>query len=141
MALEQGQTLSFRSEIVQGEQDLSADTLKIALYTGDATLGPTTTAYTTDNEVVGTGYTAGGNTLTGVTINTDSVNNIVYINFNNVSWSGASFSARGALIYNSTQSNKSIAVLDFGADKLFTSTNNTITMPTNTATTALLRFV
>jgi hypothetical protein len=141
MALQQGQTLSFRSEMIQGQQNLASNTLKMALYTGDATLGPTTTVYTTTNEVVGTGYVAGGNTLTGVTINTDSNTNTVYVNFNNVSWAGANFTARGALIYNSTQSNKSIAVLDFGADKLFTATNNIITMPVNSATTALLRFV
>ena len=141
MALQQGQTLSFRSDIVQGDQDLSANTLKMALYDGFATMGPTTTVYTTDNEVVGTGYTAGGNTITGVTINTDANTNTVYIDFDNVSWPGASFTARGALIYNSTQSNKSVAVLDFGSDKLFTATNNTITMPVNTSTTALLRFV
>ena len=141
MALQQGQTLSFRSDIVQGEQDLSTDTLYMALYDGFATLGPTTTAYSTTNEVVGTGYTAGGNTITGVTINTDSDTNTVYINFNNVSWPGASFTARGALIYNSTQSNKSIAVLDFGSDKIFTSVSNTVTMPVNSASTALLRFV
>jgi hypothetical protein len=141
MPLEQGQTLSFRSEMIQGQQNLASNTLKMALYTGDATLGPTTTVYTTTNEVVGTGYIAGGNTLTGVTINTDSNTNTVYVNFNNVSWAGANFTARGALIYNSTQSNKSIAVLDFGADKLFTATNNIITMPVNSATTALLRFV
>lgn len=141
MALQQGQTLSFRSDIVQGDQDLSANTLKMALYDGFATLGPTTTAYSTTNEVVGTGYTAGGNTITGVTISTDVNTNIVYVNFNNVSWPGASFTARGALIYNSTQSNKSIAVLDFGSDKLFTATNNTVTMPVNSASTALLRFV
>lgn len=141
MPLQQGQTLSFRSDIVQGQQNLASNTLKMALYTGNATLGPTTTAYTTENEVTGTGYTAGGNVVTGVTINTDSVNNIVYVNFDNVSWAGASFTARGALIYNSTQSNKSIAVLDFGADKTFTATNNTVTMPVNSPTTALLRFV
>ena len=141
MPIQQGQTLSFRSDIVQGGQNLSANTLKMALYDGFATLGPTTTVYTTANEVVGTGYTAGGVTLTGVTIATDVTTNTVYIDFNNVSWPGASFTARGALIYNSTQGNKSIAVLDFGADKLFTATNNTVTMPTNTATTALLRFV
>lgn len=141
MALQQGQTLSFRSDIVQGDQDLSANTLKMALYDGFATLGPTTTVYTTENEVEGTGYTAGGNAITGVTINTDANTNTVYINFNNVSWPGASFTARGALIYNSTQSNKSIAVLDFGSDKLFTAANNTVTMPNNSASTALLRFV
>jgi hypothetical protein len=141
MALQQGQTLSFRSDIVQGDQDLSANTLKMALYDGFATLGPTTTTYSTTNEVVGTGYTAGGNTITGVTISIDVNTNIVYVNFNNVSWPGASFTARGALIYNSTQSNKSIAVLDFGSDKIFTSANNTVTMPVNSASTALLRFV
>jgi hypothetical protein len=141
MAFQQGQTLSFRSDIVQGDQDLSANTLKMALYDGFATLGPTTTAYSTTNEVVGTGYTAGGRVITGVTINTDANTNTVYINFNNVSWPGASFTARGALIYNSSQSNKSIAVLDFGSDKIFTSASNTVVMPTNSASTALLRFV
>ena len=141
MAFQQGQTLSFRSDIVQGGQNLSANTLKMALYDGFATLGPTTAAYSTTNEVVGTGYTAGGNTITGVTIATDANTNTVYIDFNNVSWPGASFTARGALIYNSSQSNKSIAVLDFGSDKLFTAGNNTVTMPTNSASTALLRFV
>jgi hypothetical protein len=143
MPIQQGQTLSFRSDIVQGDQDLSANTLKMALYTAYATLNPSTTAYVEDdpNEVVGTGYTAGGNTITGVTINTDISTNTVFINFDNVSWPGASFTARGALIYNVTQSNKSIAVLDFGSDKIFSSVSNTITMPVNSATTALLRFV
>ena len=143
MALQQGQTLSFRSDIVQGEQDLSADTLYMALYTGFATLGPTTTAYDSldPNEVTGTGYTAGGVEVTGVTINTDSVSNTVYVNFDNVSWPGANFTARGALIYNSSKSDKSVAVLDFGSDKIFTSATNTVTMPVNSATTALLRFV
>ena len=141
MPIYQGQTLSFRSDIVQGGQNLSSNTLKMALYTAYATLNQDTTAYTTDNEVVGTGYTAGGRTITGVTITTDSATNTVYINFNNVSWAGANFTARGALIYNSTQSNKSIAVLDFGSDKLFTASNNTVTMPVNSASTALLRFV
>lgn len=141
MPLQQGQTLSFRSEIIQGEQDLSTDTLYMALYTGFATLGPTTTVYTTDNEVVGTGYTAGGVEIENVTINTDVNTNTVYVNFDNVSWPGANFTARGALIYNSSQSNKSVAVLDFGSDKTFTDTTNTVTMPVNSSTTALLRFV
>lgn len=141
MPIQQGQTLSFRSEIVQGGQNLASNILKMALYTSYATLNPSTTVYSTTNEVTGTGYTAGGVTLTGVTISTDVATNTVYINFNNVSWPGASFTARGALIYNSTQSNKSIAVLDFGSDKLFTAANNTVTMPVNSASTALLRFV
>jgi hypothetical protein len=141
MPIQQGQTLSFRSEIVQGGQNLASNTLKMALYTSYATLNPSTTVYTTTDEVVGTGYTAGGRVITGVTISTDASTNTVYVSFNNVSWPGASFTARGALIYNSTQSNKSIAVLDFGSDKLFTAANNTVTIPVNTASTALLRFV
>ena len=141
MPIEQGQTLSFRSEIVQGGQNLASNTLKMALYTSYATLNPSTTVYTTTDEVVGTGYTAGGRVITGVTISTDASTNTVYVSFNNVSWPGASFTARGALIYNSTQSNKSIAVLDFGSDKLFTAANNTVTIPVNAASTALLRFV
>ena len=141
MAFQQGQTLSFRSEMIQGGQDLSTDVLYMALYDGFATLGPDTTVYTTTNEVVGTGYTAGGVEVTGVTINTDTTSNTVYVNFDNVSWPGASFTARGALIYNSSQSNKSVAVLDFGSDKIFTSVSNTVTMPVNSASTALLRFV
>jgi hypothetical protein len=141
MPIQQGQTLSFRSEIVQGGQNLASNTLKMALYTSYATLNPSTTVYSTTDEVTGTGYTAGGRVITGVTISTDVATNTVYINFNNVSWPGASFTARGALIYNSTQSNKSIAVLDFGSDKLFTAANNTVTMPVNSASTALLRFV
>jgi hypothetical protein len=81
--------------------------------------------------------------MTGVTISTQTTGpnaGTVYVDFNNVSWPGANFTARGALIYNTTRSNKTVAVLDFGSDKTFTSTNNTVTMPANTATTALIRF-
>lgn len=140
MSIEQGQTNSFKVDILEGGQDLLTDTLYMALYTAYATLNPSTTVYSSDNEVTGTGYTAGGNVITGVTINTDSANNIVYVNFDNVSWAGANFTARGALIYNSSKSNKSIAVLDFGSDKIFSSVSNTVTMPVNSASTALLRF-
>lgn len=140
MALQQGQTNSFKQDILQAGQNLATDTLYMALYTGFATLGPTTTVYTTSDEVTGTGYTAGGVALTGVTINTDVNSGIVYVNFNDVSWPGAAFTARGALIYNSTRSNKSVAVLDFGSDKVFSSTSNTVTMPVNGASTALIRF-
>jgi hypothetical protein len=140
MAIQQCQTNSFKQDILQAGQNLLTNTLYMALYTGFATIGPTTTVYTTDNEVTGTGYTAGGVVITGVTINTDLNSGVVYVNFNNVSWPGANFTARGALIYNSTQSNKSIAVLDFGSDKMFSSTSNTVTMPVNAASTALIRF-
>ena len=112
------------------------DTLKIALYTALADLNENTTVYSTTNEIVGTGYTAGGKTLTGVTIGTSG--SIAYVNFSNVVWNPASFTTRCALIYNSSKSNKSIAVLDFGSDKTATNTF-TITMPANTANSALIR--
>ena len=137
MSIQQGLTTSFKQQMLQAQQNLTSDTLYIALYTAFATLGPTTTAYSTDNEITGTGYTAGGQTLTGVSINT-ATDGTVYVNFDNVTWSGSQLTARGALIYNVTQSNASVAVLDFGADK--TMTNFTVTMPANTATTALIRF-
>ena len=143
MPIQQGQTLSFRSEMVLGGQNFASDVLYMALYTAYATLGPTTTEYTAENEVSsdGTNYTAGGNFLTGATVGIDVATNTVYVNFDNVSWPDANFTARGALIYNSSQGNKSVAVLDFGSDKIFTPANNTVTMPVNAATTALLRFV
>lgn len=139
MAIQQTLTTSFKLGMVQAEQNLATDALYMALYTAPSDIGPNTTEYTSVNEVVGTGYTAGGQALTGITI-AASTNGVVYINFDNVSWPGAEFVARGALIYNSTNTNKSVAVLDFGSDKTFSSTNNTVTMPANTATTALIRF-
>ena len=141
--IQQGLTNSFKQEMLQGEQNLLTDTLKMALYTAFSDIGQLTTAYTTTNEVVGSGYTAGGVTLTGVTLNTQTTGpdaGTVYVNFDNVSWPGADFIARGALIYNATNGNKSVAVLDFGSDKTFSATSNTVTMPANTATTALIRF-
>jgi len=134
MSIVQTQTTSFKSQIYQAVHNLLTDTLKIALYTGNADLNADTTVYSTTNEVSGGGYTTGGIILTGVTLNTS--NYTVYVNFNNAVFN-ASVTARCALIYNVTQGNKSIAVLDFGSDK--TSTNFTITMPSNTYTTALIR--
>lgn len=139
MALQQGLTTSFKQQMLQGAQNLASNTLKIALYTANADLGPNTTAYSTTNEVTGTGYTAGGETLTGVSLSASS-EGVVYVNFANPSWAAASFTARGALIYNVTQSNASVAVLDFGADKTCNNQTFTVTMPPNTATTALIRF-
>jgi len=138
--IQQGLTNSFKQEMLQAGQNLATDTLKMALYTALSDIGPLTTAYTTTNEITGTGYTAGGEAVTGATISTDTQTGTVYVDFADVSWPGANFTARGALIYNVTRSNKSVAVLDFGSDKTFTSTNNTVTMPANTATTALIRF-
>lgn len=131
----QTQTTSFKAECWQAIHDLLTDTLKIALYTGAASLDQSTTEYSATNEVTGDGYTAGGATLTGVTIGTDGFT--AYCSFANPSWSGA-LTARYALIYNSSKADRSIAVLDFGADKTSTATF-TITLPANTATSALLR--
>lgn len=140
MPIQQGLTNSFKQEMLQAGQNIITDTLYMALYTAFSDVGPLTTVYTTTNEVTGTGYTAGGVVVTGATLSTDTQTGTVYVNFNNVSWPGASFTARGALIYNTSKSNKSVAVLDFGADKSFNSVNNTVTMPVNSATTALIRF-
>lgn len=138
--IQQGLTNSFKQEMLQAGQNVLTDTLYMALYTAFSDIGQATTVYTTDNEITGTGYTAGGNQVTGAVLTTDVNTGTVYINFDNVSWPGASFTARGALIYNVTQGNKSVAVLDFGSDKTFTTASNTVTMPANTATTALIRF-
>jgi hypothetical protein len=139
MAIQQGLTNSFKQDMLQAGQNIITDTLYMSLYTGFSDIGPLTTAYTATNEVVGTGYTAGGVQVTGAVLSTDTTTGIVYVNFNNVSWPGANFTARGALIYNTSKSNKSVLVLDFGSDKSFNTTNNTVTMPVNSATTALIR--
>ena len=134
MSILQTQTTSFKTELYTAVHNLSTDTLKIALYTASADLNEATTAYSATNEVTGTGYVAGGVVLTGVTISSSGYT--AYVDFADVVF-GASVTARCALIYNVTQGNKSIAVLDFGSDK--TSTNFTITMPANSATAALIR--
>jgi hypothetical protein len=137
MSIVQTQTTSFKKELYQGIHDLSTDTIYIALYTAAADLNADTTAYSVSlaGQVSATGYTAGGQIMTGVAINTDGYT--AYVNWNNVSWTSA-LTARCALMYNVTKGNKSIAVLDFGSDKTSTTTF-TITMPSNTSTTALIR--
>ena len=131
----QTQTTSFKKELYQGIHDLSTDVIYIALYTASANLNEATTVYSSANEVVAAGYTAGGQVMTGVAIS--SSGSTAYVNWANVSWNTA-VTARCALIYNVTQGNKSVAVLDFGSDKTSNSTF-LITMPANTATTALIR--
>ena len=135
MSIVQTQTTSFKKELYEAVHNLSTDSIYIALYTGDANLNADTTAYSATNEVVASGYTAGGEALTGVAISSSDYT--AYVNWANVSWTAA-ITARCALIYNVTQGNKSIAVIDFGADKTSTTTF-TITMPANTSTTALIR--
>jgi len=135
MSIVQTQTTSFKKELYQGIHDLSTDTIKIALYTASADLNSATTAYSSTNEVVASGYTAGGKTMTGVAINSDGY--VAYANWANVSWTTA-VTARCALIYNASKANRSVAVLDFGSDKT-SGTTFLITMPANTSTTALIR--
>jgi hypothetical protein len=138
MTIYQGLTTSFKVDMLNGKQNVASDTLKMALYTAFATLDQDTTAYTSGNEISGTGYTAGGETLSNVTINSGS--NTVYVSFSNVVWNPAQFTTRGALIYNATKSNASIAVLDFGADKIQTGNNTfTVNLPPDTESSALIR--
>jgi hypothetical protein len=130
-------TTSFKYDCYTAQQNLLTDTLMMALYTAAANLNADTTAYTSDNEVSSANYTAGGQTLTNVTVTTSG--STVYLSFDNPSWSNVSFTCRGALIYNSSKSNKSIAVLNFGSDKVATTAPFTVTLPANTATSALIR--
>jgi len=146
MSIQQTTTTSFRVELLQAVHNFgptSPNTFKIALYTGAANVGATTTVYTTTDEVVGTGYTAGGNTLVISTSPTSGNNTsfvpTAYISFSNTSWTGASFTCRGALIYNSTQGNKSVAVLDFGSDKTVANDTFQIIFPTSDANSAIVR--
>lgn len=133
----QTQTTSFKAELYEGIHDLLTDTIKIALYTAYADINAATTAYTTDNEITGTGYVAGGNTLSGATVQTSGTT--VYVSFSNTSWSSASFTCRGALIYNASKANRSVAVLDFGNDKVVTNQTFTVQFPANAASSAIIR--
>jgi hypothetical protein len=132
----QTQTTSFKAELYRGIHDLTTDVLKLALYTAEANLNEETTVYTTANEISGTGYTPGGNVTTGAAVNSSGFT--AWVTFNNVLWVPAAFTARCALLYNTSKANRSIAVLDFGSDKTCTGTF-TVTMPGNAATTALIR--
>lgn len=137
MAITQAFCTSAKADFLSGTIDLDAHTIKIALYTSTATLDASTTAYTTTNEVVGTGYTAGGNTLTGATVSTSGTT--AFVDFNDTTWATATITARGALIYDASASNKAIAVLDFGADKTSTAGNFTVQFPTADASNAIIR--
>jgi hypothetical protein len=139
MAIVQTMCSSFKQQILLGQHDLSTDVIKIALYTSSAILNDSTTVYSTTGEVSssGTNYTAGGNTLTGVSVTLAGTTAIV--SFNNSTWSNSNITARGALIYNFSKSNKAIAVLDFGSDKSSLNSPFTVTMPAATQSTALIR--
>jgi len=128
MAITQAMCTSFKEDLFQKEQDLDTDTIKIALYTSSATLDATTTAYTASGEVSGTGYTAGGVTLTGATIGTSGTT--AYVDFDDPEWTSASFTTAGALIYNDTTAgDNSIAVLSFGGDFTVTAGTFRIVFP------------
>ena len=136
MSIAQTLTTSFKQQLLQGVHDFSADTFYMALYTANADIGAATTVYTATGEISGTGYTAAGQVMTGISVSvTDTT---AFVNFSNVVWTPGAFTARGALIYNFTEGNKSVAVLDFGADKT-TTTSFTVVMPTNSSTTSLIR--
>jgi hypothetical protein len=130
---------TLRSGLADGTINLSSNTFRLALYTNEATLDQTTTAYTTTGEVVASGYTAGGQVVTAtVSSATTPAGSIVYVSFSSPSWTGA-ITARGALIYKAGD-NGAVCVLDFGSNKISTSTF-TVTMPANTSTSALIRIV
>ena len=137
MAITQAMCTSFKEDLFNKEQDLDTDTIKIALYTSSATLDASTTAYTTTNEITGTGYSAGGETLANSTVATSGTT--AYVDFDNPEWTSATFTARGALIYNDTLAgDNSIAVLDFGGDFTVSSGTFRIVLPAPGAT-AIIR--
>ena len=134
-------TTSFKIELLQAVHNFgptSPNTFKIALYSSTASLGADTALYSTDGEITGTGYTAGGKILTISTSPTSGSTTTAYVSFDPAVWTGASFTTTGALIYNSTQGNKAVAVLNFGNNKTASGTF-TVTFPTATATTAIIR--
>ena len=143
MAISSAICTSFKQEILVGTHNFTAttgDTFKIALFTSDASLGAGTTAYSTSNEITnssGTAYTAGGATLTSVTPTTSGTT--AFCDFADVSYTSASFTANGALIYNDDQSDKAVAVIAFGGDKTVSSGTFTIQFPTADASNAIIR--
>lgn len=140
MAITQALAISFKSEILAGIHNFTAgtgDTFKMALYTSAATLSSATTIYSSVNEVVGTGYTAGGINLTSNGVATGS--GVAYVDFADATWAASTITARGAMIYNSSKANRAVLILDFGADKTSTVGDFSVVFPTADATNAILR--
>jgi hypothetical protein len=136
--LTQTATNTFKTGLMTGTYNFNTDAFKIALYTANASLDATTTVYTATNEITGTGYTAGGQSLTVTTTpTTGGSGDVAYISFANTSWTGA-LTARGALIYDVTNGNKTVCILDFGSDKTSTTTF-TVQFPAATNTSAIIR--
>ena len=142
MAISQAMATSFKVEILGGDFDFSSGTsqvFKIALYTNAATMGATTTAYSATNEVSGTGYVAAGNTLT-ISANPASTGTTAFLDFADTTWSTATITARGALIYLANGgTNPAVAVLDFGSDKTSTAGDFTIVFPAADSSNAIIR--
>ena len=146
MSISQTATTSFKVQLMQGLHNFgptSPNTFKIALYTANATLNADTTVYTGAGEVSSANYTAGGNVLVILTTPTAANNSAgvptAFVSFQSSNWTNVTFTCRGALIYNSTQGNKSVAVLDFGSDKVVTSDNFQVTFPTPDSNSAIVR--
>ena len=138
MAITQTLTTSFKLELLEAVHDFTSDVFKLAVYTSAANLGADTLVYTSSNEVTSAGYTAGGQVLTGTIVTAAS--GVAFVTFDNLTWSNVTFTARGALIYNSTKGNKSVAVYNFGTDQTAGMLNVfNITMPNDTADEALIR--
>ena len=144
MAITQAMCTSFKKELLEAGHNFKTsgaggNSFNIALYTSSASLDASTTAYTTSNEASGTGYTAKGKLLTNVTPTTGGTT--AFVDFDNVTWSSSTITARGALIFNDTNADTAVAVLDFGSDKSSTSVDFTIQFPTPDATNAIIRIV
>lgn len=144
----QAMATSFKTELLKGIHAFgttvvrgatTADTFKLALYTSSATLDSTNTAYTATNEASGTNYSAGGNALTAVAPTSSGTTAI--LDFNDLTFSSVTITARGCMIYNSTQSNKCVCVLDFGSDKSASAGDFTIIFPSADASNAIIRLV
>ena len=140
MAITSTLTTSFKVELLKGNHNFtnsSGDTYKLALYTSSATLGATTTSFTTTGQASGTGYSTGGGTLTNVT--PTSTGTTAVTDFSDLTFGTATITARGCMIYNSSDSNKSVAPIDFGGDKTSTAGDFTIVFPAKAASTAIIR--
>lgn len=132
-----GLTNSFKEQLLLGVHDFETDVMKIALYTSAAELGPNTLEYTAVGETSGVGYTATGQVLTSAVVT--RTGNVAFVSFANPTWAAATFTARGALIYNSSKSNKSVGVLNFGLDQTMLSQQFQIQFPPDNAESALIR--
>jgi hypothetical protein len=144
MAITQAMCTSFKKELLEGKHDFTngADAMKLALFTSSATLSAATTDYSTTNEASGTGYTAGGGALTNVT--PTSSGTTAFTDFNDLTFSSSTITARGAMIYNTqtgggSSTTDAVAILDFGADKTSTNGDFTIQFPTADASNAIIR--